>query len=110
MQVMPWILDVGYTVMCVALMLAAMGHILFGDFEVTMFTLPESISGRKAPSTPPSCLSDHLLNGTILLPVTQDYVSTQQQQFSALLMMMIIILITTIVIITTITTVMLSSS
>ena len=73
---MPWILDVGYTVMCVALMLAVMGHILFGDFEVTMFTLPESISGRKAPSTPPSCLSDHLLNGTILLPVTQDYVST----------------------------------
>ncbi|KAL0024407.1 hypothetical protein WJX79_011128 [Trebouxia sp. C0005] len=44
-KVMPWILDVGYTVMCVALMLAAMGHILFGDFEVTMVTLPDSISG-----------------------------------------------------------------
>ncbi len=43
---MPWILDVGYTVMCVALMLAVMGHILFGDFEVTMVTLPDSISGR----------------------------------------------------------------
>ncbi|DBA80580.1 TPA: hypothetical protein ACH3X1_007841 [Trebouxia sp. C0004] len=44
-KVMPWILDVGYTVMFVALMLAMMGHILFGDFEVTMFTLPDSISG-----------------------------------------------------------------
>jgi hypothetical protein len=46
---MPWILDVGYTVMCVALMLAVMGHILFGDFEVTMVTLPDSISGRWHP-------------------------------------------------------------
>ncbi len=49
MQVMPWILDVGYTVMCVALMLAVMGHFLFGDFEVTMVTLPDSISGRWHP-------------------------------------------------------------
>ena len=38
-------MDVGYTVMCVALLLAVMGHVLFGDFEVTMITLPDSISG-----------------------------------------------------------------
>ena len=47
MQVVPWILDVGYTVMCVSLMLAVMGHILFGDFEVTMITLPDSITGKQ---------------------------------------------------------------
>ncbi len=46
MQAIPWIVDVGYTVMCVALMLAVMGHVLFGDFEVTMTTLPDSISGE----------------------------------------------------------------
>ncbi len=45
-QVLPWILDVGYTVMCVALMLAVMGHVLFGDFEVTVRSLPDSISGK----------------------------------------------------------------
>ncbi|KAL0020782.1 hypothetical protein WJX79_001465 [Trebouxia sp. C0005] len=44
-KVIPWIVDVGYTVMCVALMLAVMGHVLFGDFEVTMTTLLDSISG-----------------------------------------------------------------
>ncbi|DBA96111.1 TPA: hypothetical protein ACH3X1_001605 [Trebouxia sp. C0004] len=44
-KAIPWIMDVGYTVMCVALMLAVMGHVLFGDFEVTMATLPDSISG-----------------------------------------------------------------
>lgn len=38
-------MDVGYTVMCVALMLAVMGHVLFGDFEVTMVTVSDSISG-----------------------------------------------------------------
>ena len=38
--------DAGYTVMWVALMLAVMGHVLFGDFEVTMTTLPDSISGE----------------------------------------------------------------
>ena len=48
MQVVPWILDVGYTVMCVSLMLAMMGHILFGDFEVTMITLLDSITGKQA--------------------------------------------------------------
>ena len=36
----------GYTVMCVALMLAVMGHVLFGDFSVTMTTLTDSISGE----------------------------------------------------------------
>ncbi len=45
MQVLPWILDVGYTIMCVAIMLALMGHILFGDFEITMVTIGNSISG-----------------------------------------------------------------
>ena len=39
-------MDVGYTVMWVALMMAVMGHMLFGDFEVTMTTLPDSISGE----------------------------------------------------------------
>ena len=39
-------MDVGYTIMWVALMLAVMGHVLFGDFEVTMATLPDSISGE----------------------------------------------------------------
>ena len=42
---MPWILDVGYTVLLVALLMAFMGHILFGDFEYTMKNLPASISG-----------------------------------------------------------------
>ena len=42
---MPWILDVGYTVLLVALLVAFTGHILFGDFEYTMNTLPASISG-----------------------------------------------------------------
>lgn len=45
-QALPWMLDVGYSVMCVALMLAMMGHVLFGVFEVTMTTLPDSISGE----------------------------------------------------------------
>jgi len=45
-QAIPWIVDVGYTIMWVALMLAVMGHVLFGDFEVTMATLPDSISGE----------------------------------------------------------------
>ena len=44
-QVMPWILDVGYTVLLVALLVAFMGHLLFGDFEYTMNTFPASISG-----------------------------------------------------------------
>ena len=48
MQAIPWIVDVGYTVMCVALMLAVMGHVLFGDFEVTMVTMSDSISGGRA--------------------------------------------------------------
>ncbi len=47
MQVMPWILDVSYTVVGVALMLAAMGHLLFGDFEITMVTMSDSISGKR---------------------------------------------------------------
>lgn len=38
--------------MCVALMLAVMGHVLFGDFEVTMTTLSDSISGGYTPDTP----------------------------------------------------------
>ena len=42
----------GYTVMCVALMLAVMGHVLFGDFSVTMTTLTDSISGEYTPDTP----------------------------------------------------------
>ena len=42
---MPWILDVGYTVLLVALLVAFMGHLLFGDFEYTMRSLPASISG-----------------------------------------------------------------
>ena len=42
---MPWILDVGYTVLLVALLVAFMGHLLFGDFEHTMNTFPASISG-----------------------------------------------------------------
>ena len=45
MQALPWIVDVGYTVMCVALMLALMGHVLFGDFEATMVTMSDSVSG-----------------------------------------------------------------
>lgn len=49
LQAIPWILDVGYTVMCVAIMLAVMGHILFGDFEITMITIPDSISGEHMP-------------------------------------------------------------
>ena len=47
MQAIPWIVDTGYTVMCVALMLAVMGHVLFGDFEVTMITLSDSVSGGR---------------------------------------------------------------
>lgn len=46
---MPWILDVGYTVLLVAVLLAFMGHLLFGDFEHTMQTLPASISGLALP-------------------------------------------------------------
>ena len=45
MQVLPWILDVGYTVIFVAIMLAIMGHVLFGEFEVTMKSLAASVSG-----------------------------------------------------------------
>ena len=45
LQVLPWILDVGYTLMFVAIMLAVMGHILFGDFEVTMNSLASSVAG-----------------------------------------------------------------
>ncbi|KAL0024068.1 hypothetical protein WJX79_002467 [Trebouxia sp. C0005] len=44
-KALPWILDVGYTVLAVSILVAVMGHILFGDFEVTMTTLPDSISG-----------------------------------------------------------------
>ena len=46
LQVLPWILDVGYTVLAVSLMVAFMGQLLFGDFEVTMITLPDSITGQ----------------------------------------------------------------
>ena len=42
---MPWILDVGYTVLLVALLVAFMGHLLFGDFEVTMNTVSSSVTG-----------------------------------------------------------------
>ena len=49
-QVMPWILDVGYTVLLVALLVAFMGHLLFGDFEYTMNTFPASISGLQPPA------------------------------------------------------------
>ena len=42
---MPWILDVGYTVLLVAILVAFTGHILFGDFEHTMTTLSGSLSG-----------------------------------------------------------------
>ena len=45
MQVLPWILDVGFTILAVAVLIAFMGHILFGDFEVTMATLSSSIAG-----------------------------------------------------------------
>ena len=45
-QVLPWILDVGYTIMAVALLIAATGHVLFGDFETTMTTLPQAIAGK----------------------------------------------------------------
>jgi len=45
LQALPWILDVGYTVLAVSILIAVMGHILFGDFESTMTTLPDSISG-----------------------------------------------------------------
>ena len=45
MQVLPWILDVGFTILAVAVLIAVMGHILFGDFEVTMATLSSSIAG-----------------------------------------------------------------
>ena len=44
-QAVPWILDMGYTVLLVALLLAFMGQLLFGDFEHTMNTFPASISG-----------------------------------------------------------------
>lgn len=44
-QVLPWFLDIGFTIMAVAVLIAVMGHILFGDFEVTMATLSSSISG-----------------------------------------------------------------
>ena len=44
-QVLPWILDVGYTILAVALLVAFMGHILFGEFEATMTSLPSSIAG-----------------------------------------------------------------
>jgi len=40
---------VGYTVLAVSILIAVMGHILFGDFEVTMTTLPASISGDLLP-------------------------------------------------------------
>jgi len=46
--VLPWIVDVGYTVLAVAVMIAVMGHILFGDFESTMISIPDSISGGAA--------------------------------------------------------------
>ena len=42
---MPWILDVGYTLLLVAVLVAFMGHLLFGDFEHTMATLSGSLSG-----------------------------------------------------------------
>ena len=45
LQALPWILDVGYTILAVALLVAMLGHLLFGDFESTMTTLPDSISG-----------------------------------------------------------------
>ena len=50
LQAVPWILDVGYTVMAVALLIAVMGHILFGDFESTMTNIPDSISGETLPA------------------------------------------------------------
>lgn len=49
MQALPWILDVGYTILAVALLVAVLGHILFGEFEVTMATLPRSIAGMPRP-------------------------------------------------------------
>jgi hypothetical protein len=61
MQVIPWIVDVGYTLMCVALMLAVMGHVLFGDFEVTMTTLPDSISGEHTHPPNPSTRAGKML-------------------------------------------------
>ena len=48
-QALPWILDVGYTILAVALLVAFTGHILFGDFEVTMATLARSIAGMSPP-------------------------------------------------------------
>ena len=48
-QAVPWILDVGYTVLLVALLLAFMGHILFGNFEPTMNTVSASVSGSLHP-------------------------------------------------------------
>lgn len=44
-QALPWVLDVGFTILAVAVLIAVMGHILFGDFEVTMATLSSSIAG-----------------------------------------------------------------
>ena len=54
LQVLPWILDVGYTILAVALLVAFMGHILFGDFEATMTSLPSSIAGMCFASALPS--------------------------------------------------------
>ncbi len=61
MQVIPWILDIGYTIMCVAIMLAVMGHILFGDFEITMTTIPDSISGEHSTLPGTGCCSAWIL-------------------------------------------------
>ena len=56
-QVLPWILDVGYTVLLVALLVAFMGHLLFGDFEYTMNTVSASITGllSQLPGAWPCC-------------------------------------------------------
>ena len=56
-QVLPWILDVGYTVLLVALLVAFMGHLLFGDFEYTMNTVSASITGllSQLPRAWPCC-------------------------------------------------------
>ena len=71
MQVLPWFLDIGVTMLIFAVLIAVMGHILFGDFEVTMVTLSSSVSGAPctAPATCPvllahtsACVLDVLVN------------------------------------------------
>ena len=51
----------GFTVLLVALLIAFMGHMLFGDFEYTMSTLPASISGLQPFPTAIAALTAHCI-------------------------------------------------